>query len=658
MHRRLHYGALEDPHRRVRFVLWLALIAVAYYGAAKLGMSLSVSRGVITPVWAPSGIALASLLILGVRYWPAVTIGAFTANATTGAGLAIAAGISVGNTLAAVAGALLVRRIGFTPGLDRVRSVLALVVGGAVASTAISATNGTTVLKLADDLQGSYGSAWLLWWFGDAMGILVVAPILLVLFDASGHARPTKPRLVEAAALLTAVVGVSAIVFLAGAWRYPYLIFPLLLWAALRFRQLGTATCAFLVGAVGTWGAVDGSLPLGGETATERVQLVQASFAIVVVSLLVLGATLAEREAASRALAKTASRLGEAQALAHIGSWEWDIRRDVIGWSDELYRIFGLERERIGRLTYATYLEHVHPDDREIADKAVRAALEDGQPYAMEHRIVRPDGNERILAGRGRVLFRGDEPVKMMGTGQDVTEQRQVERLREDILSAVSHELRTPLTSVLGFALTLEKHGRTMSPETMDETVAALAQAARQLDRLLADLLDVERLRRGLFILRRELVDLSELTERVAAEVDLDGRELRLDCEPVVAEVDRAKLERIVENLLVNADKHTPPESSIDVRLTARGRDVLLVVEDEGPGIPDEFKEVVFETFNRGPNVMAMTPGAGIGLSLVARFAAVHGGRTWVEDSPAGGASFHVLLPDCVADVPRPAPVP
>ena len=190
MHRRLHHGALGYPHRRVRFVLWLALIAVAYYGAAKLGTSLSVSRGVITPVWAPSGIALASLLILGVRYWPAVAIGAFTANATSGVALAIAAGISVGNTLAAVVGAVLVQRIGFTPALDRVRSVLALVVGGAVVSTAVSATNGTTVLALADELQDSYGSAWLLWWFGDAMGILVVAPIMLVLYDASRRARP------------------------------------------------------------------------------------------------------------------------------------------------------------------------------------------------------------------------------------------------------------------------------------------------------------------------------------------------------------------------------------------------------------------------------------------------------------------------------------
>ncbi len=648
---------MEHSHRRIRFALWLGLIAVAYYGAAKLGMSLSVSRGVITPVWAPSGIALAALLVLGVRCWPAVAIGAFAANATSGATLAVAAGISLGNSLAAVVGALLVLRIGFTPALDRVRSVLALVVGGALVSTTISATNGVTVLTLADELQDSYGAAWLLWWFGDAVGILVVAPILLVLYDTWKRAGLPRARLLEGATLLASVVAASAIVFLAGAWRYPYLIFPLLLWAALRFKQLGAAASAFLVGAIGTWGAVVGSVPLGGETATERVQLTQASFAVVVVSLLLLGATLAEREAASGALALTASRLGEAQALAHLGSWEWDIRRDLVTWSDELYRVFGLERERAEPLSYSTYLDLVHPDDRELADQTVTAALEDGQPYALEHRIVRPDGHERIIASRGRVVFRGREPVTMVGTGQDVTEQRHVEKLREDILSAVSHELRTPLTSVLGFALTLEKHARELTPETIEETSAALAEAARRLDRLLADLLDVERLRRGELVLRRERVDLSDLTKRVVADCDLSDRQVRLDCEPIVAEVDAAKLERIVENLVANADKHTPRESSIDIRLSARGRDVLLVVEDQGPGIPDEFKQEVFETFNRGPNMLEMTPGAGIGLSLVARFAAVHGGRSWVEDSPSGGASFYVLLPDCVSDAARPASV-
>ena len=654
MHRRLHHGALELPGRRLQAAVWFALIAAAYYGAAKLGMSLAVAHGVITPVWAPSGIALAALLVLGVRFWPAIAVGAFTANATSGATLAVAAGIAVGNTLAAVVGAVLVTRIGFTPALDRVRSVLALVIGGALVSTAISATNGVTVLTLADARQDSYGAAWVLWWFGDAVGILVVAPLLLVLYHVSTRSRPSRAQLLEGATLLAAIIAASAVVFLAGAWRYPYLIFPFLLWAALRFRQLGAAVSAFVVGAIGTWGAVDGSLPLGGETATERVQLAQAGFAVVVVSLLVVGATLAEREAATKSLALTAARLGEAQSLAHIGSWEWDIRQDRITWSDELYRIFALERDA-QRLTYETYLGLVHPHDREFAAEIVGRALQDGQPFAFEHRVLRPDGVERILLGRGRVVREEGKATTMLGTAQDVTEQRQVEKLREDILSAVSHELRTPLTAILGFALTLEKHRATLTPDTIDETVKALIEAARRLERLIADLLDVERLRRGLVVLPREEIDVGELVRRVVAESPAEGRELRVSAQPIVAEVDRAKLERIVENLVVNAVKHTPAGSSIDVRLETRGRDLLLVVGDHGPGIPDEFKEVIFETFNRGPNILSLTPGAGIGLALVARFAAVHGGRSWVEDTPGGGASFHVLLPDCVRDAPQAA---
>jgi PAS domain S-box-containing protein len=315
------------------------------------------------------------------------------------------------------------------------------------------------------------------------------------------------------------------------------------------------------------------------------VQLAQASFAVVAISLLVMGATLAEREAASRALALTALRLGEAQSLAHIGSWEWDMRRDVVSWSDELYRIFGRE-PALGPLHYDGYLELVHPDDRDFTDETVRHAAEDGRPFTFEHRVIRPAGDERIILGRGRVVRHGGAAVRMLGTAQDVTEQRQVEKLREDILSAVSHELRTPLTSILGFALTLEKYGPTLTPETLAETVAELAKAARRLERLLTDLLDVERLRRGLIVLRREPVDVAELVQRVVAECAVDGRELTLDCAPIVAEVDRAKLERIVENLVVNADKHTPAQSSIEVRLEALGDDLLLVVEDQGPGIP------------------------------------------------------------------------
>jgi K+-sensing histidine kinase KdpD len=236
----------------------------------------------------------------------------------------------------------------------------------------------------------------------------------------------------------------------------------------------------------------------------------------------------------------------------------------------------------------------------------------------------------------------------MLGTAQDVTEQRQAERLREDILSAVSHELRTPLTSVLGFALTLEHRRAELSEEETDRIVQELTASARRLERLLGDLLDVERVRRGVLGLTRARTEVLDLVERAVAGAELDGRRVDISGAPLVAEIDAAKVERIVENLVLNAAKHTPDKGAIHVRLDAQGEDLLIAVDDEGAGVPDEYKQIVFETFNRGPRMLSATPGLGIGLALVARFAEIHGGRTWVEDREGGGASFRVLLPACV----------
>jgi PAS domain S-box-containing protein len=631
---------------RLRYAMWFVVVSGAYVGAAKLGLELNVAHGIITPVWAPSGIALAALLILGSRYWPAVTLGAFIANVTGDPSVALAAGIAVGNTLEPVVGAALVRRFGFRPALDRVRAVLVLAVCGALVSTAIAATNGVTVLTIADQREDSYSTAWVLWWFGDAVGVLMVAPLLLVL-SRWRTTRLTAREGAEALILVTTLLAVSIVVFKAGAWRYPYLLFPLLLWAAIRFRSTGAAVASFVVGAIGTWGAVAGDLPFGVDTATEQVQVAQALFAVLAVSLLVLGATVAESEAGSAELLRMASGLSEAQALAHVGSWEWDIRTDVVTWSDELYRIYGLDPAS-GTVDYAHYLERIHPEDRPFVDATVMRAYEERRPYAFEHRVVRPDGSVRTVSGRGRVIVEGDEPVKMLGTSQDVTEQRQAERLRDDILSAVSHELRTPLTTILGFALTLEQRRGELTGPELDRVVIELGRAARRLERLLVDLLDVERVRRGAVDVSRERTDVIQLIERAIAACDLDGRLVDISGPPIEAEIDAAKVERIVENLIRNAVKHTPSTSAIHVRVDAQGSDLVLAVEDEGEGISDEYKQQVFETFNRGPNAHSAVPGAGIGLSLVARFAEVHGGRAWVEDRPGGGASVRVLLPGSV----------
>ncbi|HEY7003312.1 MAG TPA: MASE1 domain-containing protein [Gaiellaceae bacterium] len=625
------------------YALKVALVAAVYFAGAKLGLSLAVAHGVITPVWPPTGIAIAALLLLGPRLWPAVAIGAFAGNATSGVSLGVAAAIAVGNTLEAVAAVYLLRRFSCRVSFERVRDVLCFAALGAVVPCAIAATNGVTVLAIANsDAASPYGSRWLLWWLGDATGALLVAPLILVWATRPPLRLPTR-RIAEGAILLAALAGMSALIFLGGSWRYPYALFPVLLWAAVRFTQLGAVTSSFTVAAFGVAGIVSENTPLGGSGDTVAVQILQALLAIVAVSLLALGASISERDAAAASLRHAAVGLAEAQALAHIGSWEWDIAGDRITWSNELYRIYDLQPER-GELNYDAYLARIHPGDRDAVRATVERALAEGGAFEMTHRVVLDDGSQRIVEGRGRAIVdRTGHPARMVGTAQDVTEQHHVDEVRENILAAVSHELRTPLTAILGFALTLQSRWPTLTDEGREEMIDFVADQSRRLERLLNDLLDVDRLRHGRLRFEAERTDLAPLIEGVVAGRRFEGRQIDVQAESVFAEVDPAKFERIVDNLLANADRHTPPGSPVTIAVEKNGAGALVRVDDRGPGVPDEEKETIFEAFARGSSVEAT--GVGVGLALVAQFVALHGGRAWVEDRDGGGASFRVLLP-------------
>ena len=619
------------------------MLFVAYVSAAKLGIELRVAHGVITPVWAPTGIAIASLILYGVRLWPAVALGAFVANATSGLAPVDAAFISVGNTLEAVVGCVLLLHFQFRPAIDRVRDVFTFIVYGALVSTAIAATNGVTVLWVSGELARSYGSEWLLWWIGDAMGALIVAPLMFILSMRPWRELDLRDRL-EGVVVLAALVALSATVFLGGQWRYPHVLFPVLIWATLRFQQFGAVTSSFVVAAFAVTGAVRGTALVGHGSPTEIVQILEALTAGVAVSLLILGAVLAERGEAQRQLAAAHASLAEAQEVAHLGSWEWDIASDRVAWSDELYRLWGLEPQSVD-LTYERYLDSVHPLDREQVRTIVERALESRAPFDFEHRVVLPDDSVRWIHASGRVI--ADEsgaPARMVGVAQDVTERKRVDDLRDSILSAVSHELRTPLTSIIGFSVTLKDKGATLAQRTRDEMVGHLANQARKLDRLLADLLDLDRLRHGFVRPSLNPTDVRELAVHVASGLDTNTHSIDVGGDQVVADVDAPKVERIIENLLANAVNHTPPGTKITVLVEPQDGGVLIAVDDDGPGVADEQREAIFGIFNRG-TASDRAPGAGIGLSLVAQFTALHGGSAWVEESASGGASFRVFLP-------------
>jgi PAS domain S-box-containing protein len=223
---------------------------------------------------------------------------------------------------------------------------------------------------------------------------------------------------------------------------------------------------------------------------------------------------------------------------------------------------------------------------------------------------------------------------------------RALDEMKNQFLAAVSHELRTPLASVIGFASTLEQAKAAVTEEERQLMLGRLLSNAKKLDRLLSDLLDLDRLARGIVEPNRRATDVADLAGQLAEDADMAGRPLHVEAEAVVANVDPAKVERIVENLLANAVRHTPAGTAVWLKVRREPDGVSILVEDAGPGVPPEEREVIFNAFDRGSKSPGHSPGTGIGLSLVARFAELHGGRAWVEERAGGGSSFRVFLPD------------
>lgn len=317
--------------------------------------------------------------------------------------------------------------------------------------------------------------------------------------------------------------------------------------------------------------------------------------------------------------------------------------------------------ERVMGYTQREWLDHpapqgtlTHPEDLPRVRAEEERSRSTGTPFHAEYRMRTRDGRWVWILDEASVV-RDEEarPLFMQGLMYDITERKEAEerlialdRLKNTLLHTLSHDLKEPLTAILGAASTLERLDRELGEDERRQLLRTLAVRTRGMNALLTDLLDLDRLDRGIVEPRRFPVDLGGLVKSLLARTSVvAGREVELEDRSCVANVDGAKVERMVENLLANAARHTPAKVPIRVSAWRDDAGAHLSVEDEGPGVPDELKEAIFEPFRRGPDALDDS-GTGIGLSLVARFAELHGGRAWVEDREGGGARFRVFLPD------------
>ena len=297
--------------RYLTFGVRVLVVALAYYLAARIGLDFALVRGQVTPLWPPTGIALTCLLLFGVRSWPGITIGAILANVAYGPSVLAILAISAGNTFGPLGAYLLLTRVGFNVELKRLKDVLALIVLGAFAGMLISATigAGTLVLTGTTDFWGT----WSVWWTGDAMGVLVVAPVLLIAATMRLDRRVPLTRLAEAAVLFCGLTVLTLVVT-----RYSthllFLIFPMLIWAAMRFRQAGAATANLLVTVIVVLAAAAGEGPFAGPDLLPAMIVLQLFNGSVTLTTLLLAAITNERDVAQEALHRAISQLSDAVA--------------------------------------------------------------------------------------------------------------------------------------------------------------------------------------------------------------------------------------------------------------------------------------------------------------------------------------------------------
>jgi PAS domain S-box-containing protein len=385
-----------------------------------------------------------------------------------------------------------------------------------------------------------------------------------------------------------------------------------------------------------------------------------------VLGVSVIARDVTEERLTGQTLADSEKRLREGEALAHVGGWVVDAASGTVQWSEELYRIHGVEPAAFDG-TIGAHVDCAHGDDRPALEAAIASALAARQPFELEYRIVPREGVSRWLYTKAEPAIDDDGTViGLRGICQDVTERhvteaavraayerereaadalRAADTMKDEFLATVSHELRTPLTAILGFSALMK--GATKSLAT-DDLAQRIERNGREMLAMVERILDFSRLQAGKVTVRPEPVALDALLwSSVAGVIDsLGGREVVVDGGTgVMVAADRAAMGHVLGNLLANAATFSPPESAIRVEASLRGGEAMVSVTDGGRGIPPALLERIFERFYQAPDHPTGKRGAGVGLAIVRRYVELQGGRIWAESEAGAGATFRLTIP-------------
>lgn len=672
----------------VPLIAQILLLGLVYFAAAKVGLSLASLHKNVTPIWPPTGIAIASLLIFGRRLWPGVFLGALAANVLTDVPIASALGIATGNTLEALVACLLLQRVArWGNSLDSVADVMRFVGCAAVLAPVVSATIGSISLFLGGAAEwANFWSLWLTWWIGDGFGALIFTPFIL---SWRSPGQSNSGHWPEIAVLLLLHVAVVMVVF--GGWfpgpvkTYPlaYLCLPFLLWAALKFDLRIVTIAIVLMAGMAVWGARQGYGPFAQANPNLSLILLISFVGTSALMTIVVAAVTNERRRAEADNSKLGSevelqRRRVEDIVAHVPGVVWEAwgkpntvthRIDFV--SRHVEQMLGYSREEWFS-TPNFWLTIVHPDDKERAAREAAAIFASGKQGSSRFRWLHKDGREIWVEAHSVVVCDETGPAGMRGVTMDITaavqaesertdlllresqarrEAEEASRLKEEFLATVSHELRTPLNAVVGWSRLvrnghLDKEGTAHALEVIERNASAQRQ-------IIEDLLDVSRIITGKLRITTQRVDLLLVIHaaidaiRPAAEAKEIELRTNFEAPDAIVRGDVERLQQILWNLLANAVKFTPQRGAIDLHLRRRESLAEITIEDSGPGIPAEFVSRIFERFSQADGSSTRKHGGlGLGLAIVRHLVELHGGTVWAGNRDEnGGAVLTVLLP-------------
>ena len=414
----------------------VGLLCVFYVATAKFGLSLDAVHGFAAAVWPPTGIALGALVLGGYRLWPGIALGAFLVNVSAGAPLLVAGGMALGNVLEAVVGTVLLTRVvRFCPSLKRLQDVMGLVVLAAGLSTVVSATIGVASGWLGGVIPAATAwQVWRTWWLGDALGDLVVAPLLFV-WSGRGRLSWSPRRVAEAMAVLVCVSTLSLAVFgpllVPPLVDFPYILFPALIWAAVRLGPQGGVTATGLVSAIAIWGTLQGVGHVAGPTLHANLLLLQAFMGIVAVTILILAAMTVEHQEAEATRAQLAAIVDSSED-AIIGK---NLEGRITSWNRGAERLYGYATAEALGQPIALLVPPDMPD--EFLGMLARLLREERLEHYETQRI-RKDGTRLDISltmspirdGAGRI-------IGVSAISRDITAQKHW----QDALQAATHHL-------------------------------------------------------------------------------------------------------------------------------------------------------------------------------------------------------------------------